>query len=123
MIDKHPAVIARCAGAADVIQAVRVSKEENLTPAFRVGGHNVAGHAASDGGLIIDLSTMTHVDLDPERKTMRAGGGATWQMVDHEAQLFGLAVPGGVVSTTGIGGLTLGGGYGYLRRKYGYNLR
>jgi len=119
MIDKRPALIARCTGAADVIAAVNFAREHNLLVAVHGGGHNVAGHATCDGGLMIDLSPMKGIHIDPRRHTAQAQGGATWGDLDRETQVFGLAAPGGVVSTTGIAGLTLGGGYGWLRRKYG----
>ena len=119
VIDKHPAVIARCAGTSDVIRAVNFARENDLLVAVRGGGHNVAGTASCDGGLVIDLSTMRGVRVDPGGRTARAEGGATWADLDRETQVFGLATPGGVVSRTGIGGLTLGGGVGWLRRKHG----
>ncbi|RQG98355.1 FAD-binding oxidoreductase [Natrarchaeobius oligotrophus] len=119
MIDRYPAIVARCDGVADVVTAVRFVRDHGLLVAIRGGGHNVAGHATCDGGLVIDLSPMNWIDVDPEGRTARVGGGATWGSVDHETQAFGLATPGGVVSTTGVAGLTLGGGYGYLRRKHG----
>jgi FAD/FMN-containing dehydrogenase len=119
MIDKHPALIARCSGTADVIDAVNFARENDLLVAVRGGGHNVAGDGVCDGGLVIDLSQMRGVRVDPEARTARAQGGATWGDLDRETQAFGLATPGGVVSTTGIAGLTLGGGLGWLRRKYG----
>jgi FAD/FMN-containing dehydrogenase len=119
VVDKHPALIARCAGVADVIAAVRFSREHGLPIAVRGGGHNVAGRGVCDGGLVIDLSTMTGIRVDPERGTVRAEGGVTIGALDHETQAFGLAVPMGVVSATGIAGLTLGGGLGWLRRRHG----
>lgn len=119
MIDKRPALIARCTGAADVVAAVNFAREQNLLVAVRGGGHNAAGNATCDDGLVIDLSLMRGVHVDPKRRTVRAQGGATWGDLDRETQLFGLATPGGAVSTTGIAGLTLGGGLGWLRRKYG----
>jgi FAD/FMN-containing dehydrogenase len=119
VVDKHPALIARCAGVADVIAAVRFSREHGLPIAVRGGGHNVAGRCVCDGGLVIDLSTMTGIRVDPERGTVRAEGGVTIGALDHETQAFGLAVPMGVVSATGIAGLTLGGGLGWLRRRHG----
>ena len=120
LIDRHPAVIARCSGTADVVAAVNFAREHDLLVSVRGGGHNVAGTATNDGGLVIDLAAMRGVWVDPAARTVRAQGGATWGDVDRETQLFGLATPGGVVSTTGVGGLTLHGGWGWLRRKYGY---
>lgn len=119
MIDRRPAAIARCHGVADVVDCVRWAREHDVLIAVRGGGHNVAGFGTCDGGLVIDLSAMKGVRVDPESRTVRAQGGATWGDVDRETQLFGLAVPGGIVSTTGIGGLTLGGGQGWLRRTHG----
>ena len=119
MIDKRPALIARCHGVADVIQAVNFARSHELLVAVRGGGHNVAGHAVCDGGIVIDLSPMRAVHVDPEAQTAYVEGGAVWSDVDRETQAFGLAVPGGVVSYTGVAGLTLGGGYGWLRGKYG----
>ena len=120
LIDRCPSLIARCSGIADVVAAVNFAREHDLLLSVRGGGHNVAGTAMNDGGIVIDLSAMRGVRVDPEARTVRAQGGATWGDVDRETQLFGLATPGGDVSTTGIGGLTLHGGWGWLRRKYGY---
>jgi FAD/FMN-containing dehydrogenase len=122
MHDKRPALIARCTGVADVIEAVNFAREHHLLVAVRGGGHNVAGSASCDGGIMIDLSLMTGVHVDPKAKTARVQGGATWGDVDRETQVWGLAAPGGVVSTTGVGGLTLGGGLGWLRRKHGLTI-
>lgn len=119
MINRHPALIVRCRGVADVMAAVRFGREHRMVVAVRGGGHNVAGYGTCDGGLVIDLSPMSHVRVDPEAGTVRVAGGATWADVDRETQLFGQAVPGGIVSTTGVAGLTLGGGQGWLRRTYG----
>ncbi len=119
MIDKHPALIIRCAGAADVIAAVNFARSNHLLVAVHGGGHNVNGNATCDGGLVIDLSQMKEVQVDAQARIVRAQAGATWGDLDRETQAFGLAVPGGVVSTTGIAGLTLGGGLGWLRRKHG----
>src|SRR5215204_5079055 len=119
LIDKQPALIARCAGVGDVIDSVNFARENDLLVAVRGGGHNVAGNAVVDGGLVIDLSPMKGVRVDPEQRTVRAEGGATLGDLDRETQVFGLATPLGVVSETGIAGLTLGGGIGWLRRKYG----
>jgi hypothetical protein len=119
MIDRRPALIARCTGVADVIHGVTFAREHHLPLAVRGGGHNVAGHAVCDGGLVLDLSEMKSVRVDPVRRTARAEPGLTWGEFDHETQAFGLATTGGQISTTGIAGLTLGGGWGYLARKYG----
>ena len=119
LIDRCPALIARCTGVADVIDAVNFARTHNLLVSVRGGGHNVAGSAVCDGGLMIDLSLMKGIHVDPKGRTVRAQGGVTWGDLDRETQAFGLATPGGVVSTTGIAGLTLGGGLGWLRRKYG----
>jgi len=119
LIDKRPALIARCSSVDDVIDSVDFARENDLLIAVRGGGHNVAGSAVCNGGLVIDLSPMKRIRVDPERRTVRAEGGATWAHLDRETQLFGLATPGGEVSETGIAGLTLGGGIGLLRRKYG----
>jgi len=122
LIDRRPALIVQCTGAADVVDAVNFAREKNLLLSVKGGGHNVAGNAVNDGGLVIDLSQMRGVHVDPSTQTVRAEGGATWGEADRETQLFGLAVPGGVVSTTGIAGLTLHGGVGHLRRKYGLSI-
>lgn len=119
MIDKRPALIARCAEVSDVVRAVNFARENDLVPAVRGGGHNVAGSATCDDGIVIDLSPMKSVTVDPNRRVARAGGGATWGDYDEQTQTVGLASPGGVVSTTGIAGLTLGGGLGWLSRSYG----
>ena len=119
MIDRRPALVARCRGVADVVACVKFAADQGLLLAVRGGGHNVAGFGTCDGGLVIDLSAMRGVRVDPGRRTARAEGGATWADLDRETQLFGLAAPGGIVSTTGIGGLTLGGGQGWLRRTHG----
>ena len=122
LIDRRPALIVQCTGAADVVDAVNFAREQNLLLSVKGGGHNVAGNAVNDGGLVIDLSQMRGVHVDPSTRTVRAQGGATWGDCDRETQLFGLAVPGGVVSTTGIAGLTLHGGVGHLRRKHGLSI-
>jgi FAD/FMN-containing dehydrogenase len=122
LIDRRPGVIVRCSGTADVVAAVNFARDRNLLLSIRGGGHNVAGNAVNDGGMVIDLSLMRGVRVDPSQRTVRVAGGATWGDVDRETQLFGLAVPGGVVSTTGVGGLTLHGGYGHLRRTHGLSI-
>src|SRR5271166_2187002 len=122
MIDRRPRLIARCADVADVMAAVKFGREQNLLVAIRGGGHNAGGLGVCDDGLVIDLSPMNYVRVDPKKKTVLAGGGALWRDVDHATHGFGLAVPAGVISTTGVGGLTLGGGLGYLSRKYGLTI-
>jgi len=119
MIDKRPAVIARCAGVADVLAALQYGIEQDLPVAVRGGGHNVAGKAVCDDGIVIDLSPMKGMRVDPARRRAQAQAGLTWGEFDRETQAFGLATTGGAVSTTGIAGLTLGGGIGWLQRKYG----
>jgi FAD/FMN-containing dehydrogenase len=119
MIDRRPTLIARCAGVADVIASVRFAREQQLLVSVRGGGHSVPGFSVCDGGLMIDLSRMRGVRVDPARRTARAEGGATWGDFDHETQAFGLATTGGIARPTGIAGLTLGGGHGFLMRKYG----
>ena len=119
MIDRRPALITRCRGVADVIDCVRFAADHDMLLAVRGGGHNVAGFGTCDGGLVIDLSAMRGVRVDPRQRTARADGGATWGDLDRETQVSGLAAPGGIVSTTGVAGLTLGGGQGWLRRTYG----
>ena len=122
MIDKSPALIARCVDAADVITAVNFARENNVLLAVRGGGHNGGGLGTVDDGLVIDLSQMNGTRVDPSERTIRVEGGATWGDVDHATHAFGLATPSGIVSTTGVGGLTLGGGIGHLTRKYGYSI-
>ncbi len=119
MIDRRPALIVGCTGAEDVLEAVRFARTHNLLVSVRGGSHGVAGLATCEGGIVIDLSAMKDVHVDPQARTVRAGGGAKWGDLDPATQAFGLAAPGGVVSDTGIAGLTLGGGYGHLRNKYG----
>ena len=119
LIDRRPALVARCHGTADVQAAVRFGRERGLEIAVRGGGHNVAGNAVCDGGLMIDLSAMRGVHVDPRARRARAQGGTTWGDYNRETQLHGLASTGGIVSTTGVGGLTLGGGLGWLMGKHG----
>ena len=118
MIDRRPALIARCAGVADVIQAVNFARDNHLLVSVR-GGHNITGYAVNDGGIVIDLSQMKSVHVDLAKSTARAEAGLTWGEYNHETQAFGLASTGGVVSTTGISGLSLGGGLGWLMGKHG----
>lgn len=119
MIDKYPRLIARCASAEDVAAALAWGRAEGIPIAVRGGGHNVAGYGTCDGGLVVDLSPMREVAVDPTRRTATVGGGAIWADVDEATQRHGLAVPGGEVSATGVAGLTLSGGLGMLRRKHG----
>jgi FAD/FMN-containing dehydrogenase len=118
LIDKQPAIIARCRGVADIVDAVKLAREHGLDVAVRGGGHNVAGRSTIDGGVLIDLSLMRGIQVDPKARIARAQGGLTWNGFNRETQLHGLATTGGVVSTTGIGGLTLGGGIGWLMGKH-----
>jgi FAD/FMN-containing dehydrogenase len=119
MIDKRPALIARCTDAADVVTMLTFAREEGVDLAVRGGGHNGPGLGTVEGGVVIDLAGMKGVRVDPEASTARVAGGATLGDVDHALDAFGLAVPSGIVSTTGVGGITLGGGTGYLTRKFG----
>jgi FAD/FMN-containing dehydrogenase len=119
LIDRRPALIAQCRGVADVMAAVAFARAHELLVAVRGGGHNVAGFATCDGGLVIDLSRMRGIHVDPESRRARVQPGVLWGELDRETQLFGLATPGGEVSITGVAGLTLSGGVGYLRRKHG----
>jgi FAD/FMN-containing dehydrogenase len=118
-IDRRPAVVVRCAGTADVIAAVQFARSQDLVVAVRGGGHNVAGFGTCDGGLVVDLSPMKGIRVDPAGRTVQAQGGVVWGELDHETQAFGLATTGGLVTTTGIAGFTLGGGIGWLMRKHG----
>src|SRR5881397_4208711 len=119
MFDRRPALIARCAGTADVMSAVNFARDNRLHVAVRGGGHSIPGHSVCDGGLVIDLSPMKGIRVDPVTRTARAQAGAKWIDFDHETQAFGLATTGGTASDTGIAGLTLGGGLGWLSSKYG----
>jgi FAD/FMN-containing dehydrogenase len=118
-IDRRPACIARCTGVADVVAAVRFARERELPVAVRSGGHGVGGHALCDGGLVVDFSHMKGIRVDPAARTARAEAGVLWGELDRETQLHGLATVGGIVTHTGIAGLTLGGGIGWLMRKHG----
>ena len=122
MIDKYPRMIVKCRDVADVIHSVNFGRENKLPVAVRGGGHNGGGLGLCDDGLVIDLSGIKFVRVNTEKKTVRVGGGNVWGEVDHATHPFGLAVPAGIISTTGVGGLTLGGGVGYLARKYGLTI-
>ena len=122
LVDKRPALIARCQGIADIVDAVKLARTLRLEIAVRGGGHNVAGRATVDGGLMIDLSLMKGIQVDARARTARAQGGVLWKEFNRETQVHGLATTGGVISTTGIAGLTLGGGIGWLMPKYGLAL-
>jgi FAD/FMN-containing dehydrogenase len=119
MIDHRPAFIARCAGAADVVTSVDFARAHRLEVSIRGGGHNVSGKAVCEGGLMVDLASMKSVRVDPQRRTVRAEPGLTLGELDGDCQRFGLATPTGIVSATGIAGLTLGGGIGWLGGKHG----
>jgi FAD/FMN-containing dehydrogenase len=122
MIDRRPGAIARCTDVADVLTAVRVAREHEILVSVRGGGHNAAGLGVCDGGLVIDLSALRGVRVDPAGRTVQVDGGCTWGDVDHATHAFGLATPSGIISTTGVGGLTLGGGLGHLARRYGLTI-
>jgi FAD/FMN-containing dehydrogenase len=122
MIDRHPAVIARCGGVDDVAAAVGFARGHGLLLAIRGGGHNGGGLGTCDDGVVIDLSQLKGIEIDPQARTVRVGGGCTWGEVDRATGEYGLATPSGIISTTGVGGLTLGGGLGHLTRKYGLTI-
>ena len=122
MVDRRPRLIAKCIDVADVITAVNFGREQNLLVAVRGGGHNAGGLGVCDDGLVVDLSGINYVRVDPAKKTVLCGGGATWSGVDHATHAFGLAVPAGIIATTGVGGLTLGGGIGHLTRQCGLTI-
>ncbi len=122
MIDKKPRMIARCADVADVMSCVNFARENKLLLAIRGGGHNAGGLGIADGALVIDLAPIKYTRIDPQAQTVTVGGGCTWGDVDHATHAFGMAVPSGIISTTGVGGLTLGGGIGHLTRKCGLTI-
>src|SRR3954464_8933306 len=122
MIDKRPALIARCADADDVATAVGFARDHGLLLAVRGGGHNGAGLGTCDDGVVVDLSLLKDIEVDPEARTVRVGGGCLWGEVDQATNAHGLATPSGIISTTGVGGLTLGGGLGHLTRKCGLSI-
>jgi FAD/FMN-containing dehydrogenase len=122
MIDRRPSAVVRCGGASDVMRAVRLARDNGLLVAVRGGGHNISGNAVCEGGLLIDLSPMRSVRVDPKKRTARVEPGVTLGEFDKEAQAFGLATPLGINSTTGVAGLTLGGGFGWLSRKFGFTV-
>jgi FAD/FMN-containing dehydrogenase len=122
MIDRRPRLVAKCDDVADVIAAVNFGRENQMLVSVRGGGHNAGGLGVCDDGLVIDLSSIRNVRVDPAARTVRVDGGCKWGDVDHATHAFGLAVPSGIVSTTGVGGLTLGGGIGHLSRKYGLTI-
>jgi FAD/FMN-containing dehydrogenase len=118
-IDRRPCVIVQCAGVADVMHSVNYAREQKLALAVRGGGHSAPGFGTCDDGVVVDLSGLKSVRIDPEERIARVEGGCTWGDVDRATHVFGLATPGGIISTTGVGGLTTGGGFGYLTRRYG----
>lgn len=122
MIDRKPKFIVRCSDVTDIVSSVKFAKENNLLLAVRGGGHNGAGLGVCDGGLVIDLSRRRGIRVSPKKSTVEVESGCTWGEVDHATHVFGLAVPCGIISTTGVAGLTLGGGHGYLTRKFGLTI-
>ncbi len=122
MFDRKPALIVQCLGASDVVKAVKFARQHDLLLSVKGGGHHIAGKSVCDDGLMIDLSLMRSVHVDPDKKTVRVDGGCLLSDVDKETQMYGLAVPAGIVSHTGVGGLTLGGGFGWISRKYGFTI-
>ena len=122
MIDRYPSVIVQCRDVADVMRCVDFAREQSLLLAVRGGGHNGGGLGTCDQGLVIDLRNLKGIRVDATARTVRVEGGCTWGEVDHATHAFGLAVPCGIISTTGVGGLTLGGGLGHLTRKYGLTI-
>jgi FAD/FMN-containing dehydrogenase len=122
MFDKRPALIARCAGSEDVAAAIRFARDRSLPLAIRCGGHNGGGLGSVDDGVVVDLSPLKTISVDPDARTVRVGGGCVWGEVDAATQEHGLAVPAGIISTTGVAGLTLGGGHGYLTRRHGLTI-
>jgi hypothetical protein len=122
MIDRKPRLIAKCTDVADVVAAVRMANNNGLKLSIRGGGHNAGGLGVCDDGIVVDLSPMNYVRVDPMARTVLVGGGSRWGDVDHATHAFGLAVPSGIIATTGVAGLTLGGGMGHLTRKYGFTI-
>src|ERR1700693_4984801 len=122
MISRKPRLIAKCADVADVMTAIRFGQQHDLRVSIRGGGHNAAGLGVCDDGLVIDLSLINYVRVDPSSRTVLVGAGCKWSDVDHATHAFGLAVPSGIISSTGVAGLTLGGGMGHLTRKYGLTI-
>src|SRR5690242_1729548 len=122
MIQKKPRMIAKCADVADVIHCVNFARDNNVLLSIRSGGHNAGGLGICDDGLVIDLAGIKYTRVDPAARTVTVGGGCTWGDVDHANNVFGLATPSGIISTTGVGGLTLGGGIGHLTRKHGLTI-
>src|SRR5216110_3905200 len=122
MIHKKPRLIARCADVADVIRSVNFARDNDLLVSVRGGGHNAGGLGICDDGLVIDLAPIKYTRVDPVARTVTVGGGCTWGDVDHATHVFGMATPSGIISTTGVGGLTLGGGIGHLTRKCGLSI-
>src|SRR5688572_28744538 len=122
MIDRRPAAIARCASVADVVACVRYAARTRLLLAIRGGGHSLGGFGTCDGGLVLDMSRLSEVQVDAAAMLAKVGGGCRWHDVDHATHAFGMATPNGLISTTGVGGLTLGGGIGHLSRRFGLTI-